>query len=66
MDYSGFNAFYLPPALRRTEYLGEFLGTIERHGFEAVYLGNSRILVREYRYFVRILRELRERFPPTS
>ncbi|WP_010479267.1 archaeosine synthase subunit alpha [Thermococcus zilligii] len=62
VNYGGFNAFYLP-ALRRTEYLGEFFKIIERHGFEAVYLGNSKILIKEYRYFVRILRELRERFP---
>ncbi len=62
VNYEGFNAFYLP-ALRRTEYLGEFFKIIERHSFDAVYLGNSKILVREYRYFVRILRELRERFP---
>ncbi|WP_258083606.1 archaeosine synthase subunit alpha [Thermococcus thermotolerans] len=62
VNYEGFNAFYLP-ALRRTEYLGEFFKIIERHNFDAVYLGNSKILVREYRYFVRILRELRERFP---
>ena len=62
VDYEGFNAFYLP-ALRRTEYLGEFFKIIERYNFDAVYLGNSKILVKEYRYFVRILRELRERFP---
>ncbi len=62
VDYEGFNAFYLP-ALRRTEYLGEFFKIIERYNFDAVYLGNSKILIKEYRYFVRILRELRERFP---
>ncbi|NJE04071.1 archaeosine synthase subunit alpha [Thermococcus sp. MV11] len=62
VNYEGFNAFYLP-ALRRTEYLPEFFKIIERYGFEAVYLGNTKILVKEYRYFVRILRELRERFP---
>ncbi|ASJ05377.1 archaeosine synthase subunit alpha [Thermococcus barossii] len=62
VNYDGFNAFYLP-ALRRTEYLPEFFKIIERYGFEAVYLGNTKILVREYRYFVTILRELRERFP---
>ncbi|MDV3102955.1 archaeosine synthase subunit alpha [Thermococcus waiotapuensis] len=62
VNYGGFNAFYLP-ALRRTEYLGEFFKIIKRHGFEAVYLGNSKILIKEYRYFVRILRQLRERFP---
>ncbi len=62
VDYNGFNAFYLP-ALRRTEYLEEFFKIIERNDFDAVYLGNSKILVKEYRYFVRILRELRERFP---
>ncbi len=62
VDYEGFNTFYLP-ALRRTEYLEEFFKIIERYGFDAVYLGNSKILVKEYRYFVRILRELRERFP---
>jgi archaeosine synthase len=62
VNYEGFNAFYLP-ALRRTEYLGEFFKIIERYNFDAVYLGNSKILVKEYRYFVKILRELRERFP---
>ncbi len=62
VDYEGFNAFYLP-ALKKTEYLGEFFKIIERHNFETVYLGNSKILIKEYRYFVRILRELRERFP---
>ncbi|ACJ16995.1 RNA-binding protein [Thermococcus onnurineus NA1] len=62
INYEGFNAFYLP-ALRRMEYLPEFFKIIERYGFEAVYLGNSKILIREYRYFVRILREIRERFP---
>ncbi|ASJ02115.1 RNA-binding protein [Thermococcus profundus] len=62
IDYEGFNAFYLP-ALRRTEYLDEFFKIIERYNFEAVYLGNSKIIIKEYRYFVRILRELRERFP---
>ena len=62
VDYEGFNAFYLP-ALRRTEYLGEFFKIIERYNFDAIYLGNSKILIKEYRYFVRILRELRERFP---
>ncbi|NJE05425.1 RNA-binding protein [Thermococcus sp. M36] len=62
VNYEGFNAFYLP-ALRRTAYLEEFFKIIERYNFDAVYLGNSKILVREYRYFVRILRELRERFP---
>ncbi len=62
VDYGGFNAFYFP-ALRRTEYLGEFFEIMERYSFEAVYLGNSKTLAKEYRYFVRILRELRERFP---
>ncbi|KUH31921.1 RNA-binding protein [Thermococcus celericrescens] len=62
VNYEGFNAFYLP-ALRRTSYLGEFFKIIERYNFDAVYLGNSKILVREYRYFVKIIRELRERFP---
>lgn len=62
VSYDGFNAFYLP-ALRRVEYLREFFKIIERHNFEALYLGNSKVLIREYRYFVRILRELRERFP---
>ena len=62
VDYEGFNAFYLP-ALRRTEYLKEFFKIIERYDFEAVYLGNSKILIRGYRYFVRTLREIRERFP---
>ncbi|NJE11297.1 archaeosine synthase subunit alpha [Thermococcus sp. MAR1] len=62
VNYDGFNAFYLP-ALRRTSYLGEFFKIIERYSFDAVYLGNSKILVREYRYFVKIIRELRERFP---
>lgn len=62
VNYDGFNAFYLP-ALRRTEYLEEFFKIIDRHNFDAVYLGNSKILIKEYRYFVRILRELRERFP---
>ncbi|NJE46666.1 RNA-binding protein [Thermococcus sp. GR7] len=62
INYEGFNAFYLP-ALRRMEYLPEFFKIIKRYGFEAVYLGNSKILIREYRYFVRILREIRERFP---
>ncbi|WP_297500670.1 archaeosine synthase subunit alpha [Thermococcus sp.] len=62
VSYSGFNTFYLP-ALRRIEYLDEFFKIIERYNFEAVYLGNSKILVKEYRYFVKILRELRERFP---
>ncbi len=36
---------------------------MDRYNFDAVYLGNSKILIKEYRYFVRILRELRERFP---
>ena len=62
VSYEGFNSFYLP-ALRRTEYLDELFRIIERYGFDAVYLGNSKILIKEYRYFVRILRELRERFP---
>lgn len=62
VNYEGFNAFYLP-ALRRTEYLEEFFKIIERHNFDAVYLGNSKILVKEYRYLVKILRALRERFP---
>ncbi|NJE60728.1 archaeosine synthase subunit alpha [Thermococcus sp. 21S7] len=62
VNYEGFNAFYLP-ALRRTIHLGEFFKIIERYNFDAVYLGNSKVLIREYRYFVRILRELRERFP---
>jgi len=62
VDYSDFNTFYLP-ALRRTEYMADFLEILEGGDFEAVYLGNSKILVREYRHFVRILRELRERFP---
>lgn len=62
VKHEDFNAFYLP-ALRRTEYLEEFFKIIERYNFDAVYLGNSKILIKEYRYFVRILRELRERFP---
>ncbi|WP_297437980.1 archaeosine synthase subunit alpha [Thermococcus sp.] len=62
VDYNGFNTFYLP-ALRRTEYLNEFFKIIESNDLDAVYLGNSKILVREYRHFVGILRELRERFP---
>ncbi|AIU69121.1 RNA-binding protein [Thermococcus eurythermalis] len=62
VNYEGFNAFYLP-ALRKTEYLEEFFKIIERYNFDAVYLGNSKILVKEYRYFVKILRALRERFP---
>lgn len=62
VNYEGFNAFYLP-ALRKPEYLGEFFKIIERYNFEAVYLGNSKVLIKEYRYFVEILRKLRERFP---
>jgi len=62
VNYEDFNAFYLP-ALRRTEYLGEFFKIVERYNFEAIYLGNSKVLIKEYRYFVKILRELRERFP---
>ena len=62
VNYDGFNAFYLP-SLRKTEYLDEFFKIIERYNFDAVYLGNSKVLIKEYRYFVRILRKLRERFP---
>jgi len=62
VNYEDFNTFYLP-ALRRMEYLDEFFRIIEGNDFDAVYLGNSKILIKEYRYFVRILRGLRERFP---
>ncbi|ASJ10549.1 RNA-binding protein [Thermococcus sp. P6] len=64
VNYRDFNAFYFP-ALRRTEYLKELFEIIEANNFDAIYLGNSKILVREYRYFVKTLRELRERFPNT-
>ncbi|AEH25274.1 archaeosine synthase subunit alpha [Pyrococcus yayanosii] len=62
INYSGFNAFYLP-ALKRIEYLDRLLSIVESYDFEAIYLGNSKVLVRDYRIFVETVRRIRERFP---
>ncbi|AMM53065.1 archaeosine synthase subunit alpha [Pyrococcus kukulkanii] len=62
VDYSKFNAFYFP-ALKRDKYHKELFRIIEENEFEAIYIGNSKIMIRDYRGFVKTIRELRERFP---
>jgi len=62
VSYDGYNTFYLP-ALKKAKMLDEFVGIIEDNHSEAVYVGNSRQLTKNYREFVEILRRLRERFP---
>ncbi|AFK21829.1 archaeosine synthase subunit alpha [Pyrococcus sp. ST04] len=62
VDYSKFNTFYFP-ALKRDKYYGEFFKIIEENEFEAIYIGNSKVMVRDYRGFVNTIRALREKFP---
>lgn len=61
VNYDGFNVFYFF-VLRRMEYFEEFFKIIDRYNFDVVYFGNLKILIKEYCYFVRILREFCERF----
>ncbi len=61
-DYTGYNTLYIP-ALKRIEMIEAFLDVMRENEFEAVYIGNSRQLERNYREFVLILRKLREEFP---
>jgi len=63
VDYSNFNAFYLP-AIRDVERLEKFLDEIlANNSFDALYLGNSKVLVKDYRRFVQTLRMIREKDP---
>ncbi|WP_456326361.1 archaeosine synthase subunit alpha [Palaeococcus sp. (in: euryarchaeotes)] len=63
VDYSNFNVLYLP-ALRHLERVEDFLEKIlSKNAFDAVYIGNSKILVKDYRRFVRTLALIRERYP---
>lgn len=63
VEYANFNALYLP-ALRHLEKVEEFLGRIlSENTFDAVYLGNSKILVKDYRRFVETVALIRERDP---
>ncbi len=62
VDYRGYNTLYLP-ALRKMKFLQELMKPLEENDFDAVYIGNSKQLVREYRTFVQVLRTIRERFP---
>ncbi|USH00280.1 DUF5591 domain-containing protein [Thermococcus argininiproducens] len=63
VDYSKFNAIYLP-TVRDTRYMEEFLEELfSQKNFDALYLGNSKILIREYRKFVEIIRLIREKDP---
>ncbi|NPA47026.1 MAG: RNA-binding protein [Thermococci archaeon] len=66
IDYGDYNTFYLP-ALKNTKMLDGFLRILEDSGneFEAVYVGNSRQLTKNYREFVETLKCLRERLPNT-
>lgn len=59
-DYSGFNTLYVP-MLRHVEYLKEFIeNVLETNKFDAVYLGNSKVAVKDYRRFLQNLRLVRE------
>lgn len=63
LDYSEFNTLYVP-MLRHVEYLKEFVGNIlETNEFDAVYLGNSKVAVKDYRRFIQNLRMIREANP---
>ncbi|WP_324734987.1 archaeosine synthase subunit alpha [Thermococcus sp. SY098] len=63
VDYSNFNAFYLP-AIRDVGRLERFLDKIlSNNSFDALYLGNSKVLVKDYRRFVQTLRMIREKDP---
>lgn len=63
VDYSKFNALYLP-AIRYLDLLDEFLNKIlSQCQFEAIYLGNSKVLVKDYRRFVATLALIREKDP---
>ncbi|WP_461867135.1 archaeosine synthase subunit alpha [Thermococcus sp.] len=63
VDYSKFNTLYVP-MLRHVEYLEEFIKNIlEMDKFDAVYLGNSKVAIREYRRFLQNLRLIREADP---
>ena len=63
VDYSNFNAVYVP-MLRHAEYLEEFAeNVLAANSFDAVYLGNSKVAVRDYRRFIQNLRMIRELDP---
>lgn len=63
VDYSRFNALYLP-VVRDLKYINEFLEEVlSRESFDAVYIGNSKIFVKEYRKFVEVIRLIREKDP---
>ncbi|CAB49056.1 archaeosine synthase subunit alpha [Pyrococcus abyssi] len=61
-DYSKFNAFYFP-ALKREKYYDMLIKIIEDNDFEAIYIGNSKVMIKDYRGFVSTVRILREKFP---
>ncbi|BAA29204.1 archaeosine synthase subunit alpha [Pyrococcus horikoshii] len=62
VDYSKFNTFYFP-ALKRDKYYPRFVELIEENDFDAIYIGNSKVMIKDYRGFVATLRILREKFP---
>ncbi|AIF70232.1 RNA-binding protein [Palaeococcus pacificus DY20341] len=63
VDYSKFNTLYVP-AIRFLDVLEEFLDVVlSENEFDAVYLGNSKILVKDYRRFVATLALIREKNP---
>ncbi|AEC51580.1 hypothetical protein PNA2_0664 [Pyrococcus sp. NA2] len=62
VDYSKFNAFYFP-ALKREKYYPRLLKIIEENDMEAIYIGNSKVMIKDYRGFVSTVRILRENFP---
>ncbi len=63
VDYSKFNTLYVP-MLRHVEYLKEFIENIlEMNRFDAVYLGNSKVAIKDYRRFLQNLYLIRELDP---
>ncbi|WP_087036896.1 archaeosine synthase subunit alpha [Thermococcus litoralis] len=63
VDYSKFNTLYVP-VVRNIEYIDEFLENIlSQHSFDALYIGNAKIFVKDYRRFVQAIRLIREKDP---
>ena len=63
VDYSKFNALYVP-VVRNLEYVDEFLeNVLSQYYFDALYIGNAKIFVKDYRRFVQAIRIIREKDP---
>jgi len=63
VDYSKFNTLYVP-VVRNIEYIDEFLeNVLSQYSFDALYIGNAKIFVRDYRRFVQAIKLIREKDP---